>query len=377
MATVESAPHYQVGVELQDIPEDWLAAGENPLSTMHQIAPYIGKLKPAIARNLVSEFSAPGEIVLDPFCGSGTIPLESVLLGRGAIAADTNPYACLLTRAKLAPPATLEIALAKLGRAWIKAERREVDIEAPDWVTKFFHPETFRAALALFDELMESREYFLASCLLGILHHQRPGFLSFPSSHLVPYLREKKFPRSEFPEMYEPRAVLPRMEAKIRRSYKNYVPASAESVVKYGSVGGISVRVPVGALITSPPYMNALDYRRDNRLRLWFLDRKTKNYFPEPTDRRDGLARMTQDLAKLAVSVVKPSGYVVLVVGEVVRRKRQTSHPSEYFLDALRSVGGFDLKRAIRDEIPDIRRARRDGRATKTEHVLVFQRRAD
>lgn len=376
MSAVKSSPRDQLGLDLQDIPEEWLTPGTIPLSTMHQIAPYIGKLKPAIARNLVAQFSTTGETVLDPFCGSGTIPLESVLLGRSAIAADTNRYACLLTRAKLAPPASEDIALAKLSRAWAKAVKRHVEIDAPDWVTKFFHPETFRAALALFDELMEAKEHFLASCLLGILHHQRPGFLSYPSSHLVPYLRENKFPRASFPEMYEAREVLPRMEAKIRRSYKNYMPASAKSLVKHASVGGITVNEPVGALITSPPYMNALDYRRDNRLRLWFLDRSTKDYFPEPTDKRDGLTKMTHELANLAVSSVKPRGNVVLVVGEVVRRKRQTSHPSEYFLEAMRSTGEFDLKRAIKDEIPDIRRARRDGRATKAEYVLVFQRRA-
>jgi len=27
----------------------------------------------------------------------------------------------------------------------------------------------------------------------------------------------------------------------------------------------------IDAVITSPPYMDALDYARDNRLRLWFL----------------------------------------------------------------------------------------------------------
>src|SRR5258708_20036869 len=49
----------------------------------------------------------------------------------------------------------------------------------------------------------QRRSTFLLSCLLAILHHQRPGFLSFPSSHAVPYLRLNSFPRELYPEKKE------------------------------------------------------------------------------------------------------------------------------------------------------------------------------
>ena len=48
--------------------------------------------------------------------------------------------------------------------------------------------------------------------LMGILHHQRPGFLSYPSSHTVPYLRSKAFPPNEFPKLYEYRSLADRLE---------------------------------------------------------------------------------------------------------------------------------------------------------------------
>src|SRR6202035_5776021 len=77
----------------------------------------------------------------------------------------------------------------------------------PAWVRAFFHRETLRVALAFRDACVSRNEQFLLACLLGILHHQRPGFLSYPSSHLVPYLRDRKFPESDFPEMYLERDV--------------------------------------------------------------------------------------------------------------------------------------------------------------------------
>ena len=92
VATAESAP------------PEWKQPVQQGDSRLHQLAPYIGKLKPVIARQLLRRFTAPGDIVLDCFSGSGTIPLEALLLGRRVLAFDTNPYAVTLTRAKLEAP---------------------------------------------------------------------------------------------------------------------------------------------------------------------------------------------------------------------------------------------------------------------------------
>jgi hypothetical protein len=51
---------------------------------------------------------------------------------------------------------------------------------------------------------------------LGILHHVRPGFLSYPSSHLVPYLRKMKYPPEQFADMYAYRDVRSRLIAKVK-----------------------------------------------------------------------------------------------------------------------------------------------------------------
>lgn len=46
---------------------------------LHSLCSYQGKLKPAIAHFLVKNFSSPGETILDPMSGSGSIPLEALL----------------------------------------------------------------------------------------------------------------------------------------------------------------------------------------------------------------------------------------------------------------------------------------------------------
>ncbi|CAO3355347.1 DNA modification methylase (EC 2.1.1.72) [Azospirillum palustre] len=360
-------------------PCEWKAPSPKAESRLHQLAPYIGKLKPVIAHHLLQRYTAPNDVVLDCFSGSGTIPLEALLLGRRVLAYDTNPYAVTLTRAKLEAPASLEMASEQLVQRIASAEERPryEDEQIPDWVRKFFHPETLQSALRFADECIEKDDQFLLGCLLSILHHQRPGFLSYPSSHLVPYLRDRKFPRDEYPEMYEERALAPRLAAKLRRTYKDTHSKNRSSVLGVGhtNVSDLELDCSVDAIITSPPYMNALDYVRDNRLRMWFLDRRTADYSPEPTEKKDQSDAITDAFARNALKFLRPGGYCVLVVGETVFRKRVTTHPAERMLSKLTSVcPALQVEQIIQDEIPDVRRSRRSGAATKRELILVLRK---
>ena len=87
-------------------PTRWSVAATATECALHQLAPYIGKLKSTIAGDLVSSFSKRGDLVVDPFSGPGTIPLEALLLGRRVFASAISSYAATLTRAKIAAPAS-------------------------------------------------------------------------------------------------------------------------------------------------------------------------------------------------------------------------------------------------------------------------------
>ena len=68
----------------------------------HLIHPYPAKLLASIPYYILSTdiFCPKGGLVLDPFCGSGTVLLEAIISGRNAIGADANPIARLISRAK-------------------------------------------------------------------------------------------------------------------------------------------------------------------------------------------------------------------------------------------------------------------------------------
>jgi len=346
--------------------------------SLHQISPYIGKIKSSIAGELVERYSRKGDLVVDPFAGAGTIPFESVIRGRRAFGADISPYARILSQAKLFPPPTLSAAIQFAERALAEASKMpRIDLRTvPQWVRQFFHPNTLRESIQFAEVCRRSGNDFLMACFLGILHHQRPGFLSYPSSHLVPYLRDKKYPRSEFPVMYEYRAIKPRLLAKIERIYKRFIqPYSPGFEFRQGPVQELQFPKRFDALITSPPYMNALDYGRDNRLRLWFIDPSlTEPVDNDVTQRKKAFTEAMKSVASNVERGLRSKGYCIFVVGEALRRSFN-AHPSEVVINIVKETApSIRLRNIITDDIPDVRRTRRECRGVKTEHFLVFHR---
>lgn len=78
------------------------AARKDPKYLTHGIHPYKGKFYPQLAKSLINIANLkPGATILDPFCGSGTVLLESQLNGYVATGLDLNPLAVLISRAKI------------------------------------------------------------------------------------------------------------------------------------------------------------------------------------------------------------------------------------------------------------------------------------
>jgi len=362
----------------------WQGSFNGSESSLHQLSPYVGKLKSEMVNVLLTLYSKPGEVVLDPFCGSGVVPLEALLSGRTAYANDLSPYAHALTQAKVEAPAHKSDALDATYRLIDKVvlEAPKIDLASvPDWVREFFHPKTLQEVMAAFVFLRDEPHPFLTGCLLGILHHVRPGFLSYPASHLVPYLRKAKYPPEVYPEMYEYRDLRSRLLAKVERAYRRaHLPAEWDQrQYRLWQINAMSLPIDnetVDAVVSSPPYFGALDYARDNRLRLWFLgchdwrelDKSLtasfKVYLPQ-------MAVCLQELCR----VLKPGKLCVLVLGDVMRNG-ETKRTAEILSELAGEVtaGGFTTEQIYDDVIPDERRSRRMTRTTKFERILILRK---
>lgn len=365
---------------LSILPCSWHGSCLGSESTLHQISPYIGKMKTTMAKALISECSNPGDTILDPFVGSGVVALESLIAGRGIICSDINPYAIVLTKAKLSAPCNLNEALA-LAEYYLELSRRELNKinleDVPEWVRHFFHLRTLREIIALVRVLRRCGQDFLLACVLGILHHQRPGFLSYPASHAVPYLRTKKFPKKEYPELYRYRAVRPRLLKKITRVYKRFPEIDPSLLRRCFLQDATKLKLTedsIDAVVTSPPYMNALDYIRDNRLRLWFLGYTDENSLNkgEPMSLHN-FKRLMHGCLTMIHEVLRPGKRCIFVTGEI-NRLRSTIDTAAVVLNVARRIGDFSCEKVIEDDIPGDRRTRRKGCRVKREWVIVLRK---
>jgi hypothetical protein len=98
---------------------------------------YLASFPAALAHAFIARYTRPGDVVLDPFSGRGTTPLQACAEGRIGAGNDLNPFAHLLTAAKVEPAGRAEaltrVAVLRLG--W-SAERDAWDRLAASVIDK-------------------------------------------------------------------------------------------------------------------------------------------------------------------------------------------------------------------------------------------------
>lgn len=244
----------------------------------HSMCSYQGKMKPALAHHLVKYFSSPGDMVLDPFSGAGTIPLEACRMGRRGYGIDISRLGYVLTLAKVtkASPVKLEGLLGDL-EASIKKYRpkpnevkRAAEVRFNSAVPDYFHRDTLR-------EVIAARSFFLSrwdsgaewavllSCTLHLLHGNRPYALSRRSHPITPFK-----PTGDF----EYRELMPRLREKLARLHEELT----NEVREWGGAaqGDCTITWPVSVpqadvIITSPPFFDSTRFYMTNWMRFWFV----------------------------------------------------------------------------------------------------------
>lgn len=360
--------------------ERWEGPAFGKECSLHQLAPYIGKMKSTMANYIISKVTNPNDIIYDPFGGCGTVALEGWILKRQVIANDLSPYASTLLKGKMDPILDEVIAYKLIDRLSKQIENQNIDVDLaqiPDWVKNFFHFKTLQEIVLWKNILIKKRQWFLLSCLLGILHHQRPGFLSFPSSHTVPYLRNKKYPKKEYPELYQYRALRPRLESKVSRALKRLpnLDVKMNRLCYKKKAEDLIPDLKPDAIITSPPYMKRLDYARDNRLRLWLLgidDYKALDDRISPAE--DEFLKTIKKCFVTWHQVLKSNGYCVLVLDDSYSRKYGMPLTDALIQIATVEVGGYKYINSVKNPIPGNRRVRRHHKGSKSEIIIILKR---
>jgi hypothetical protein len=105
VAHVDTLPVHFIDAALDRTP---VSLGPRRTASPHEFYRYPARFSPRFAAAAIEAFSAPGDLVMDPFVGGGTTLVEGVRLGRRTIGADLNPLATFVTRAKTTRLVTFE-----------------------------------------------------------------------------------------------------------------------------------------------------------------------------------------------------------------------------------------------------------------------------
>jgi site-specific DNA-methyltransferase (adenine-specific) len=388
----------------------------------HPMCSYLAMFPASFAHAFIARYSRAGDVVLDPFSGRGTVPLQACAEGRVGVGNDLSPFAHLLTAAKVDPPTTGEltarmailrvrwsvesadwialatdaIATAPEGRSTVPRPR-DPGLEAlPLEVAHAFHRKTLAQLLFLRGALgLESTvDRFLTAALTGILHGHSKSYVSdlMPNAFSMPTQYVRDFVARTG---YEPpeRDVLALIERKVRRLFRDGPPVS-RGVALLGDARDVGVRanhalrrraLPGGArlVVTSPPYLRVVRYGAYNWLRLWFLglDAPSVDATLDTEHRLDGYLAFLRDALRGLLPALADDAVIALVIGDVERergkRLREGHDLAGLVWEAAAAPEGYRLAGVAVDEVAAHRKVTKiwgdeAGRATRLERILVM-----
>lgn len=259
----------------------------------HAFHEYKGRFYPQLAKSFMNYAGIKkGDTVLDPFCGSGTTLVESVLFGANAVGVDINPIAFMLAQAKIGSLYlkqndfdVIKSAFYNLGKKvnWknksIEENRKDLDVE---YLINWFPENNLKKIIAI-QEIIRSfnnknRELFAKVILSNLLREY-----SYQDSSQLRIKRRSDAPPENLLEVFELNINtqlnnLERFQSlghfDLSSNVRNYL-GDIRTLMKSANLAPSSIDV----VITSPPYATALPYVDTDRLSLYAFGFTNRNNF--------------------------------------------------------------------------------------------------
>lgn len=304
--------------------EFWTAKQRSGHS-IHEIS-YRACYKPQLPRFLIERLTRENDLVYDPFTGRGTTLIEANLLGRNVIGNDVNPLSEILTAPRLSPPNLFEIKN-RLDEICLQ----EIDCETSELLV-FFHPQTLseilgwrnyfarRRAENEFDKVDAWLEMVACNRLTG---HSK-GFFSvytLPPNQAASVKSQQRINkrRNQTPEYRNTKEILCRKSHQLLRDKLpvNYGQNSFQMNIGSADFTPEIKTESVDLIVTSPPFLDVVNYTQDNWLRMWFVNVEIEeNALWQIKNLDDWLGKMKFSLREF-YRVLNSSGVIAFEVGEV------------------------------------------------------------
>jgi hypothetical protein len=302
-------------------------------SSLHEVS-YRACFKPQLPRFFIERLTAANDTVYDPFLGRGTTMIEASLLGRRVAGCDINPLSWILTAPRLCPPTIRDVRDRLANLDW------NYEGELNEELLTFYHPDTLREIYVLRSRLLPHDASHIPSGVddwirmvaTNRLTGHSAGFFSVytlpPNQALTPKRQQRI---NEIRDQVPPRRSVPELIIRKTESLLQTVTESDRSRLGEAASDAVlltqsSDRTPeikdnsIDLIVTSPPFLDVVDYATDNWLRCWFngIDEKIDIWtFRKPSEWAAAMERVFGELRR----ILKPGGYIAFEVGEVRRGK--------------------------------------------------------
>ncbi|MHB8449603.1 MAG: DNA methyltransferase [Mycobacteriales bacterium] len=298
----------------------------------HALCPYFAMFPESFVEHWVSRLTEAGDTVLDPFCGRGTTPFQSILMDRHAIANDINPVAYCVSKAKTNAPSlpALRSRITRLAGGFDRERWATVAADLPEFFQHAYAPLPLAQLCYLREGLswrQSSVDAMVAALILGRLHgemdrsprylsNQMPRTISTKPDYSVRWWQARKLR----PPDRDAFALL-RAEAAFR--YVLGTPTGVATVL-LGDMRSLPTalknQAPVKLVVTSPPYLDVTSFEEDQWLRLWFLGgpaepHRSRISRDDRHDQRGSYWLMIADLWRALGPLVEDKGHVVVRIG--------------------------------------------------------------
>lgn len=374
---------------------DWGFTDDDTRFLGHDLHPYPAKFIPQLPGTLISLLSSRGELVFDPFGGSGTTALEAIRLGRRAVSVDANPVAALIGRVKTARVSLDVTAKLHLLHGALRALLESLPSDSAQLVKSY----------GAHAPKIANREKWFADSAFGELAHirYRISQLDNETAQDIAILalsrtvlsasfqdsetRYKSVPR-DVPVGETTKRYVKEFES-VMKSVARNAAATRYGVSKFltGDMRHLSAQdVPDGSVdlvVTSPPYGNATDYHLYHRFRLLWLgydpialgkveigshlkhQRESSGFESYFTDMRQALDGINR--------VLKNGRYAALVIGDSVYGGE--TYATADLLAEKASEHGFDTTCVIERPVHKTKRSFTPaGRRAATESLLILRK---